>query len=271
MISATPCSATNESLSATAPTTSCWVAIEQPGPWQSKALEPGGSRLPDEVARVLCAWSEELDIKVLQIRSRHRHAIHRAGQTRRVYIAPLLSRPGALFRLDVEDVREVIKLDPLKLIAGNFDAPIHPARVDLVCTNGKRDICCAQLGRPLLEKLEAAGREVWETTHIGGHRFGPVHLTLPDGRIWGRDGELRGSTHLSRIEQALESHYFNLGIDLQEAQYVQAQISDDSWQVRASLNGKDYSEVVVRSERGLSMESCNKEAVTGDIFKVKNS
>ncbi len=270
MISATPCSATNESLSATAPTTSCWVAIEQPGPWQSKALEPGGSRLPDEVARVLCAWSEELDIKVLQIRSRHRHAIHRAGQTRRVYIAPLLSRPGALFRLDVEDVREVIKLDPLKLIAGNFDAPIHPARVDLVCTNGKRDICCAQLGRPLLEKLEAAGREVWETTHIGGHRFGPVHLTLPDGRIWGRDGELRGSTHLSRIEQALESHYFNLGIDLQEAQYVQAQISDDSWQVRASLNGKDYSEVVVRSERGLSMESCNKEAVTGDIFKIMN-
>ncbi|CAB4710607.1 unannotated protein [freshwater metagenome] len=270
MIPAPPCSATDESLSATAPTTACWVAIEQPGPWQSRALESGGSRLPDEVARVLCGWSEDLDIKVLLIRSRHRHVIHRAGQTRRVYIAPLLSRPGTLFRLDVEDVQEVIKFDPLTLIAGDFNAPIHPARVDLVCTNGRRDICCAQLGRPLLEQLEAAGQEVWETTHIGGHRFGPVHLTLPDGRIWGRNGELRGSTHLSRIEQALESYYFKLGTDLQGAQYEQVQISDNSWQVRAWLNGKDYSEVIERSERGLSMESCNKEAVTGHIFKVKN-
>jgi len=171
----------------------------------------------------------------------------------------------------VEDVQEVINFDPINLIAGDFDAPIHPAHVDLVCTNGKRDICCAQLGRPLLEQLEAAGREVWETTHIGGHRFGPVHLTLPDGRIWGRDGELRGSTRLSRVEQALESHYFISGIDLQGAQYVQSQISDDSWQVCASLNGKDYCEVIERSDRGLSMESCNKEAVAGDIFKVKNS
>ena len=205
------------------------------------------------------------------MRSRHRHAIHRMQETRRMYIAPLRSRPGALLRLDLQDVRQINDLDPSNLIAGDIVAPLHPERVDLVCTNGKRDICCAQLGRPLLERLEAEGREVWESSHIGGHRFAPVHLSLPDGRIWGRGGELRGSSHLSRVEQALESHYFSMGIDLLQAIFTRVQISEDSWQVSASLDGMEHSEVIERSERGLSVESCNKEAVTSDIFRVKIS
>lgn len=269
--SSPPCSKGDEPLSATAPSTACWVAIEQPGPWSSQALEPGGSRLPDDIARALSTWSDHGDIKVVLMRSRHRHAIHRMQETRRMYIAPLRSRPGALLRLDLQDVRQIHDMDPVKFIAGDIAAPLHPERVDLVCTNGKRDICCAQLGRPLLEQLEAEGREVWESSHIGGHRFAPVHLSLPDGRIWGRGGELRGSSHLSRAEQALESHYFSAGIDLFGALFAQVQISEHSWQVSASLDGKDYSEVVERSERGLSVESCNKEAVNGDIFRVKIS
>jgi hypothetical protein len=264
-----PCSKSDEPLFATAPSTSCWVAIEQPGPWGSKALEPGGSRLPDDVGRALSTWSDEGDIKVVLMRSRHRHAIHRMHETRRVYIAPLRSRPGALFRLDLQDVRHIQDLDPTRLISGDIAAPLHPKSVDLVCTNGKRDICCAQLGRPLLEELEAQGREVWESSHIGGHRFAPVHLTLPDGRIWGRGGILRGSSHLSRVEQAVESHYFSVGIDLFAALFTEVQITENSWQVSATLDGKKYTEVVERSERGLSMESCNKEAVSGEIFRVK--
>ena len=264
-----PCSATEEALAATAPSTSCWVAIEQPGPWQSHALEPGGSRLPDKVARALSSWTTRSDIKVVLIRSRHRHAIHREQETRRIYIAPLRATPGALYRLDVADVQEILHLDPARLIAGEIHAPRHPERVDLVCTNGKRDICCAQLGRPLLEHLEAAGREVWESSHIGGHRFAPVHLTLPDGRIWGRNGELRGSSNLSRISQALETHYFTRGIDLFGAHFVEEEISKESWRVSATHSGETISEVVEKLERGLEVESCNKEAVSGEIFRVK--
>ncbi|WP_163008926.1 sucrase ferredoxin, partial [Streptomyces sp. S5] len=57
----------------------------------------------------------------------------------------------------------------------------------LVCTNGKRDICCAVLGRPLAEELAlTAPDSAWEITHLGGHRFSPTLLVLPHGYAYGR-------------------------------------------------------------------------------------
>ncbi|HEY0494851.1 MAG TPA: sucrase ferredoxin, partial [Kutzneria sp.] len=57
----------------------------------------------------------------------------------------------------------------------------------LVCTNGRRDVCCAVEGRPLAGALAAVnpGR-VWETTHTGGHRFSPTAVLLPTGYLYGR-------------------------------------------------------------------------------------
>ncbi len=50
----------------------------------------------------------------------------------------------------------------------------------LVCTNGKRDRCCALLGRPLAAELASSGVEgVWEVTHLGGHRFSPPCSCCP--------------------------------------------------------------------------------------------
>ena len=52
----------------------------------------------------------------------------------------------------------------------------------LVCTNGRRDVCCAVRGRPVA--LEAARRRpgaVWESSHTGGHRFAPTGVLLPHG------------------------------------------------------------------------------------------
>ena len=61
----------------------------------------------------------------------------------------------------------------------------HPALV--VCTNGRRDQCCATWGRALLDELprEVAPR-VWECTHLGGHRFAPTGLLVPSGFVLGR-------------------------------------------------------------------------------------
>jgi hypothetical protein len=57
----------------------------------------------------------------------------------------------------------------------------------LVCTNGKRDRCCALLGRPLAAELAASEVDgVWEVTHLGGHRFSPTVLVLPYGYAYGR-------------------------------------------------------------------------------------
>ena len=57
----------------------------------------------------------------------------------------------------------------------------------LVCTNGKRDECCALLGRPIAQRCApgAPGR-VWESNHLGGHRFAPTVTLLPHGTMHGQ-------------------------------------------------------------------------------------
>ncbi len=63
----------------------------------------------------------------------------------------------------------------------------------LVCTHGSHDACCGKFGLPVYETLRygyAAASErrlrVWRTSHIGGHRFAPTLIDLPEGRYWGR-------------------------------------------------------------------------------------
>jgi hypothetical protein len=58
--------------------------------------------------------------------------------------------------------------------------------VMLVCAHGRRDVCCAVRGRALAGELAAEGVDVWECTHLGGHRFAPTALVLPTGYAYGR-------------------------------------------------------------------------------------
>lgn len=68
-------------------------------------------------------------------------------------------RPGNrwLERRTVSDLSELAALDLAALAAGT--PPGFGARSDepvlLVCTQGKRDVCCARLGRPLARLLDS--------------------------------------------------------------------------------------------------------------------
>jgi hypothetical protein len=56
----------------------------------------------------------------------------------------------------------------------------------LVCTNGTRDKCCARFGLPFYNALVAQrGADVWQSSHIGGHRYAPNVLVLPYGVNYG--------------------------------------------------------------------------------------
>ena len=56
----------------------------------------------------------------------------------------------------------------------------------LVCSHGTRDRCCGGPGTRLAVETRARLPEtrVRRTSHLGGHRFAPTALTLPDGRMW---------------------------------------------------------------------------------------
>ena len=57
----------------------------------------------------------------------------------------------------------------------------------LVCTHGRREVCCARYGRPVAVALVARfGSAVWETTHVGGDRFAANLVLLPGGAYFGR-------------------------------------------------------------------------------------
>jgi len=67
-----------------------------------------------------------------------------------------------------------------------FDSPAVDV---LVCTHGTRDSCCGKRGASLAADLAAvgtrAGQNLWRTSHMGGHRFAPTFMVLPQGTVWG--------------------------------------------------------------------------------------
>jgi hypothetical protein len=79
----------------------------------------------------------------------------------------------------------------------------------LVCTHGRRDRCCALDGRALARALAEAGEpDVWESSHLGGHRFAPTALVLPTGYLYGRldvasAAAARKAAELGEVETAL--------------------------------------------------------------------
>jgi hypothetical protein len=39
---------------------------------------------------------------------------------------------------------------------------------------------------PIVDALEQRGASVWQASHLGGHRFAPTFVALPQGLMWGR-------------------------------------------------------------------------------------
>ena len=80
----------------------------------------------------------------------------------------------------------------LDLPVAAFGSPLTDP-ILLVCTNGKRDACCALRGRALITALAADhGERTWECTHLGGHRFAANLVCLPHGIVYGRVSPAEG-------------------------------------------------------------------------------
>ncbi|MFB8751516.1 sucrase ferredoxin [Streptomyces parvulus] len=183
----------DEPVSGTAPVARTWLLLEQPGPWGAKALT--SSHLDPALGRALEAAAKGTGVRVALIRRPGRHADRGTPVERRVYAAHTV--PGGVWvrGATIRDPRRLLDLDLAALGRGDhrgFDSalgggPHLGGPLALVCTNGKRDRCCALLGRPLAAELAASGAAgVWEVTHLGGHRFSPTVLVLPHGYVYGR-------------------------------------------------------------------------------------
>jgi (2Fe-2S) ferredoxin len=239
----TTCSATSlalgEAMAGTAPTARGWLLVEQPGAWGREALT--GSRLDPGVAAHLKAGADAARIRAQTVR---RPTLPGAEPASPVPSATDDGRTVVLVGTGTAPWAEVLRLDDAGLLAldpavcaapgpPSLGEPVEGPLV-VVCTHASRDRCCATLGRPIASSLAALhGDAVWETSHLGGHRFAPTLAVLPTGHVYGRldvataaavvqahdrdrcvPGLLRGRSGLPRAAQAAEVHVrTELGLD----------------------------------------------------------
>jgi len=211
--------------------TDVWVVLEYDRPWGKKAVPE--SSLPETAKEHLMRWEKEIPgARVQLVRGDPR--VSRPGRVA-FFLGSSSMQGSKMVRFNLETHEAVTELDVPSLVqdvrAGKDipDAEVVTEPLVLVCTNGRRDACCAKWGLPIYTALaQIEGIDCWQTTHLGGHRFAPTLLTLPDGLCYGRlvvedaeplveailagevyaaDRTLRGRTCLSAAAQAAEAHW----------------------------------------------------------------
>ncbi|MBS2550412.1 hypothetical protein KGQ19_26435 [Catenulispora sp. NL8] len=208
-----------EPVAGTGAVAGAWLLLEQPGPWGRAAVTE--SRLDPGLGAELEGRTAGTGIRLALIRRVEDHHEHEPAH-RRWYAASTHPKRTWLATGVVAYPTDLLKIDFAALDAGDrravkalehsfLDAPLLG-----VCTNGKRDACCATVGRRVaveVEALEAAASatpatsavsaapaapassgpdtdatppSIWEITHLGGHRFAPTAVVLPSGYSYGR-------------------------------------------------------------------------------------
>jgi hypothetical protein len=270
-----------------------WVALEQPGPWGHDALAE--SHLEPALGRSLRAQVAGAGGRVALLRSARKHPDKRPRREPFVAIACAAQGSPWLISGHLESADALQELDFAALAQGDQDgvraslpglAP-SGAPLLLVCTNGRRDVCCAVFGRPLAHDaaVQRPG-QVWETSHTGGHRFSPTAVLLPWGVTLARldarlavatldaaiEGELprdilgpqhdRGRSSLAPPAQAAESAVrAQIGETVIEALTTTLRAGGDTmWEATVRhADGRSWPAVVRRSEpSGLRAPSCGK-------------
>jgi hypothetical protein len=212
------------------------LLVEHAGPWAADVRERVlaecfGPSAPD--------WMDELHVR-LGLRAL---VIRRPGRARRperpsVFVGGC--RPGGrwLERLPVERFTDLADLDLTEVAVGvgGLGEPV-PDPLLLVCVHGRKDACCAMLGRPVADALAAEyPDQTWQCTHFGGDRWAGNLLVAPHGFMY---GQLRAASAVpvaaaaQRGEVALDNLRGRVGID------PFAQVAEIAIRERTGLRGLD--------------------------------
>jgi hypothetical protein len=156
-----------------------WLLVEDRSAWGEKAVR-------DVLGADLEAAAKERGMRLLLVRRREGDPA--ADVVRRAFLVDTAS--GEMAVRSISSLTELPAL--LDLPVADFGSRLADP-ILLVCTNGRRDACCALRGRALASALAVDHAErTWECTHLGGHRFAGNLVCLPDGIVYGRVGPADG-------------------------------------------------------------------------------
>ncbi len=175
------CLAAGEPMAGTAPRVDVWLLLEYAPVWRRKALADNDLSAP--MGEWLQAQVQAFDALGLAVRPQFVRRPEIDTDRTTLFVA----RSGGLFRFESVgyDAMRTLDLKREETLAERFTRIEEPTY--FVCTNGQRDLCCARYGLPAYRELRAlVGGRAWQTTHVGGHRFAPNVVVLPQGVLYGR-------------------------------------------------------------------------------------
>jgi hypothetical protein len=264
--------------------TDAWLVLEHAGAWGSKAWEQAS--IPEPVRAHVDGWLHATDGARLQLIKRDDT---RGRGDLRVFIASSRQAQPRVASLCIPALDDLRAIDLHAAIAAlrvgelpvGTSAAARP--IVLVCTNGKRDRCCAKWGVPVFDAIRGrADVDVWQTTHLGGHRFAATLLWLPEGLCYGRVAtsevgglldaaliqriapleRLRGRTSLGEAGQAAESmlRHDHDAHGFDEVVVVAEHDEGERWRVDAQVRGHAVALVLAREPIGATAPgSCGKD------------
>lgn len=195
--------AADEQLFATATRADTWFLLEQPETFGDRALAASG--LPEAVKQKLETAAGAVPNGRVQLIKRGPGV---SPDGRRFFVAVNHEEAPALYEFRLGRVEDLLDLD-LHAIAREDPGYRTHNRTEplfLVCTNGKRDPCCSSLGLPLYREMrQALGDAVWQTSHVGGHRFAPNIVALPSGNFYGY-AQMETAMEIAGAERAGRIH-----------------------------------------------------------------
>ncbi len=237
------------SAAGTAPDARFIVALEQPGPWGHDAIAE--SHLPLEVGSALERAAQQAGGRLLLIRRAEDHADqHDPDRPVMVLVAGGPPDDPWLLEGEIDRAADLLRLpwplltqpDPDEITA--YVPELEETRTPhlLVCTNGKRDVCCAVRGRPVAhESARRMPDQVWECSHTGGHRFSPTGILLPYCQVYARltpdlAVDALGQAGRGLMPDALNTSWHNRGRTVwpKAAQAAEVGVREHTGEVRLS-------------------------------------
>ena len=171
----------------------------------------------------------------------------------------------------------------------------------LLCTQGSHDICCGSKGTRLANQIEDQDNKIdlYKVSHLGGHRFSPTAMTMPDGRMWagldletifsiiekkievekvaklcrGWIGAAKGPEQIAEIEIFKQTGW---KLDKQNREII-TRASDNKWSIEIAVEdkkwlvcinkGREVPTITCRSEGGLPFTTAN-EYIVESVEKI---
>jgi hypothetical protein len=265
--------AAGEPLWGSADQVDAWLLLEYRGEWADKAIAD------NDLDAATNAWLKQNLRDLVALGRRPRLLFVRQQDARPDRVTLMLSLSGdatpRLYRFEFAGYGELAGV-ALAQCVRDPEAMAHALAAEphyLVCTNARRDACCARYGLPVYLALrERFGERVWQCTHVGGHRFAPNVLYLPDGVLYGRVNAAELENFVARVEAGDVPRRWLRGrtawpfhVQAAEAMIEQGgplrwvddeQLDDARWRVRFASSVGEHDVVVALGEPLDVLASC---------------